>query len=271
MEEHITEDINYAETAKIACCSSYHFQRMFAYLAGIPLSEYIRRRKMSLAAVDLQDAEEKVIDIALKYGYSSPTAFNRAFQSVHGFAPSLVKKNGISIKSFPPISFKITVQGVEGMNFRIEKKGAFRIVGVRDKLSSDVEECFKCVPEFWQRTHQDGLIPKIIDLMNAEPKGLLGVSTCNGENEDNYYFIAVSSDRPVPVKMFEFIVPENLWAIFPGSGTAGSIADLQKRIFSEWLPTSGYEWASAPDVEVYLNDDPKNMEYEVWLPIIKKE
>ncbi|MCL2388336.1 MAG: helix-turn-helix transcriptional regulator, partial [Defluviitaleaceae bacterium] len=87
IEENITEEIEYAQLAKIACCSSYQFQRMFSYIAGVPLPEYIRRRKISLAAVDLQSGE-KIIDVALKYGYTSPTAFNRAFQSIHGIAPS---------------------------------------------------------------------------------------------------------------------------------------------------------------------------------------
>lgn len=101
---------------------------MFVYIAGIPLSEYIRRRRMSLAAVDLQTGTEKIIDIGMKYGYSSPTAFNRAFQSVRGIAPSLAKKGGAPMKSFPPISFKITIKGVEELNYRIEEKTAFRIV-----------------------------------------------------------------------------------------------------------------------------------------------
>ena len=102
IEEHLTEEIDMEQLGRIACCSSYHFQRMFTYMAGVPLSEYIRRRKMSLAAVDLQGKDMKIIDAAYKYGYSSPTAFNRAFQSVHGIAPSALKKEGISVKSFPP-------------------------------------------------------------------------------------------------------------------------------------------------------------------------
>ena len=92
IEAHITVEPDYDQLAKIACCSTYHFQRMFAYMAGVPLSEYIRRRKMSLAAVDLQGSDEKIVDLALKYGYASPTAFNRAFQSIHGIAPSALKK-----------------------------------------------------------------------------------------------------------------------------------------------------------------------------------
>ena len=116
IEDHLTEEIDYRQLGKIACCSAYHFQRMFTYMAGVPLSEYIRRRKMSLAAVDIQGSGEKIVDIALKYGYHSPTAFNRAFQSIHGAAPSAVRNEGASIKSFPPLHFKLIVKGAEEMN-----------------------------------------------------------------------------------------------------------------------------------------------------------
>ena len=127
-------------------------------MAGIPLSEYIRRRKMSLAAVDLQRKSMKVIDVAGKYGYSSPTAFNRAFQSVHGIAPSALKKDGISVKSFPPIVFKITVKGTEEMNYRIETKEAFRIVGVSVPLEKNIEKNFAVIPAKWGEAAADGKI-----------------------------------------------------------------------------------------------------------------
>ena len=156
------------------------------------------------------------------------------------------------------------------MDYRIVKKGSFRVVGVREPLISDVEESFKRVPTFCQETAQRGFLPRIIGLMNAEPMGVLGVSTCNGENEENFYYIATATDMPVPENMFEFTVPENTWAIFPGSGSPTSIQELQQRIFSEWLPTSGYEWENSTDVEVYLDDSPTNMKYEVWLPVAKK-
>ena len=117
MEEHITEEVDYKQLAKIACCSSYHFQRMFAYIANISLSEYIRRRRMTLAAADLQRGQGKVIDIAMKYCYTSPTAFNRAFKSIHGIAPSLVKKDGVILKSFSPMRFKLDIEGAEELNF----------------------------------------------------------------------------------------------------------------------------------------------------------
>ena len=270
IEEHITEEINYDELAQIACCSTYHFQRMFAYMAGVPLSEYIRRRRMSLAAVDLQSGGEKIIDVGLKYGYSSPTAFNRAFQKVHGITPSAAKKGGISIKSYPPISFKITVKGVEEMNYRIEEKAAFRIVGISHPLHKEIEKNFSTVPQMWQEAAMNGTVEKLAALMNGQPMGVLGVSACNDEEEWRYY-IAVASSAEIDHSSFEeYIIPAGTWAIFSGAGTGASIQELEQRIVTEWLPTSGYEYANAPDIEVYINPDPSNAQYEVWIPVNKK-
>lgn len=268
MEEHLTEEINYDELARMACCSTYHFQRMFAYIAGIPLSEYIRRRRMSLAAVDLQSGEGKIIDIGMKYGYSSPTAFNRAFQSVHGIAPSIAQKGGTPIKSYPPISFKIAVKGGEELNYRTEEKASFRIIGVSQPLDKEIEKNFMVVPQMWQKAATDGTLNKIIPLMNQQPMGVLGVSACN-DKEEWKYFIAVSSSSEIDNSLEEYVVPGCTWAIFSGTGTNRSIQELEQRVVTEWLPTSGYEFADAPDVEVYLNSDPDNAQYEVWLPIRK--
>lgn len=270
IEEHITEEISYEQLAKIACCSAYHFQRMFGYMANIPLSEYIRRRRMSLAAVDLQNKEEKIIDVALKYGYTSPTSFNRAFQSVHGIAPSLARDEGVSIKSFPPISFKITIKGVEELNYRIEKKEAFRIVGISQPLHHEIEKNFDVVPKMWHNAAMDGTVPKLMSLMDSEPKGILGVSACNGL-QDWKYFIAVSSTKSIDNTLEEYTVSPFTWAIFSGTGQCPqAIQELEQRIVTEWLPTSGYEYDNGPDIEVYINADPQNAQYEVWIPVIKK-
>lgn len=268
IEEHLKDDMDYEQLGKVACCSSYHFQRMFTYMAGMPLSEYIRRRKMSLAAVELQGGDKKIVDVAAEYGYQSPTAFNRAFQSIHGVAPSAVKNEGVSLKSFPPITFKVTVKGVEEMNYRIETKDAFRIIGISQPLEKEIEKNFAVVPEMWQDAAMNGTIPKLAELMDAQPMGLLGVSACN-DVEQWKYFIAVSSTKET-AEFEEYIVPANTWAIFTGSGTNQSIQELERRIVTEWLPTSGYEYANAPDIEVYLNPDPQNAQYEVWIPVIKK-
>lgn len=263
LEGHL-EGPDLGEAAKIARCSPYHFQRMFSLLAGTPLSEYLRRRKMSRAAADLQSGE-KIVDVALKYGYSSPTAFNRAFQAVHGLPPSAAKTPGAALKSYPPLRFAITVQGVEEMEYRIEKRDAFRIVGVSAPLEKDMEENFKCVPELWGRAAVDGTIPRLAALMDGEPKGLLGV--CDGLDSSRYY-IAVASSAPAGEGLEEYTVPAFTWAVFPGTGeSAAAVQALERRVVTEWLPTSGYEYAEGPDVEVYL--DPGCTKFEVWIPVVK--
>lgn len=269
IEENLTDKIDYSKLGQIACCSSYHFQRMFTYISGMPLSEYIRKRKMSLAAVDLQGGKEKIIDVATKYGYASPTAFNRAFHSVHGINPSSVKNGGVSIKSFPPITFKITVKGVEEMNYRIESKKAFRIVGVSAPLDKEMENNFTVVPQMWQTAVENGTLQELSKIMNSTPTGLLGVSVCN-DKEDWKYFIAVASENGGDI-FEDYMVPASTWAIFPGTGTNQSVQELERRIFTEWFPTSGYEYGDAPDIEVYINPDPQNTIFEVWVPVKKKQ
>jgi AraC family transcriptional regulator len=272
IEEHLTDNIDIEKVAQIACCSPFHFQRMFSYLAEVPLAEYIRRRKMTRAAFDLQNGDEKVIDVALKYGYDSPTAFNRAFQSIHGIAPSAAKQNGVVLKAFPLIHFQITIKGDVEMNYRIEKKEAFKIVGVKEHYPFSIEESFASVPLFWQKTAQNGLIPTICSYMDREPNGVLGVSTCmNGKDFD--YYIAVATNKETPAELVEYIVPECTWAIFECIGAMPfAIQNLQKRIVSEWLPTSGYEYANAPDIEVYFEGNQQADDYrcEAWLPVVKK-
>lgn len=270
IEEHLSDEIDYEQLADIACCSTYHFQRMFAYMAKIPLSEYIRRRRMSKAAVDLQSGDEKVIDIALKYGYESPTAFNRAFRSVHGIAPSQAKHDGITLKAYLPINFKLIIKGDVEMNFRIEKKEAFRIIGVSTPLQQgDNEKNFKIVPKFWRKSHMKGTVKKLVGLMKNDPMGMLGVSVY-GKNSLKYY-IAVSNGDETAHKFEEYTVPALTWAIFPGEGARISMQDLQRSIFTEWLPSSGFEYAEVADIEVFLNADPKNSKFEVWIPVVKRD
>lgn len=269
IEEHLCDKFEIEEAARIACCSTYHFQRMFAYMAGVPLSEYVRRRRMTLAAVDLQSGGEKVVDVALKYGYESPTAFTRAFKSVHGIAPSEAKESGARLKAFPPVSFRITIKGDSEMNYRIEKKEAFRIVGISCPLEKELEKNFEAVPALWGRAAAEGLIEKLASMMDAEPKGILGVSAC-GEGQSWRYYISVATDAETDGELEEFIVPKADWDIFEGKGTNLSIQELEKRIVTEWLPGSGYEYGNAPDIEVYLNPDPQNAIYEVWIPVVKK-
>ncbi len=269
IEENLTATVDLDGVAKIACCSTYHFQRMFTYMADVPLSEYIRRRKMSLAAADLQTGKEKVIDLSLKYGYESPTAFNRAFKAVQGISPTEARKSGVVLKSFPSISFNITIKGASEMNYRIEKKDAFRIIGISEPLETEIEKNFEAVPKMWGKAAMDGTLGRLAEMMNTSPMGVLGVSACGSEEQWRYY-IAVASTDNAPEGFETYTVPEATWAIFSGEGNGKSVQDLEKRIVMEWLPTSGYEYGNAPDVEVYLTADSENAKYEVWIPIVKK-
>lgn len=265
IEANLTGEIDTAHLGRLACCSPYHFQRMFTYLAGMPLSEYIRRRKMSLAAVDLL-AGGKIIDVALNYGYQSPTAFNRAFQSVHGIAPSAVKAEGISVRSYSPIRFIMTVKGAQEMNYRVETKEAFRVVGKSIPISREMERNFEEVPKLWQRVARDGTLSRLIPLMNTPPMGVLGICGC-GEEEAGRYMIAVASDVEAPEGLESYVVPAFTWAIFPGEGECpAAIQQLVHQIITEWLPTSGYEYTNGPDVEVYLPDT-RQAKFEVWVPV----
>ena len=154
------------------------------------------------------------------------------------------------------------------MNYRIEKKEAFRIVGVSVPLYKEIEKNFAVIPQKWQEIAQNGTLQRLVGMMDRPPMGVLGVSTCN-DTEPWRYYIAVSSSQPQG-GLEEFVVPAATWAVFPGRGTNQSIQELEQRIITEWVPSSGYEYGNAPDVEVYLNPDPQNAEYEVWIPVVKK-
>ena len=153
------------------------------------------------------------------------------------------------------------------MDYQIIQRNEFRIVGFRTPLPMDAEESFQVVPQFW--SEMGPRLPQLLPLMNGEPAGVLGVSSCH--QEKGYYYIAVASCSPVPKGMCEWTVPAADWAVFSGQGqNPGAIQNLQKRIVSEWMPGSGYEWAQAPDIEVYQSPPgAAESQFQVWLPIIR--
>ena len=266
VEENLTGEISLEGAARRAACSAYHFQRMFPYMTGISFSEYVRRRRMTAAAMDLAEGA-KVIDTATRYGYDSPTAFNRAFQSVHGLPPSAAQVRGAALRAFPPITFTLSIKGENAMEYRIEEQASFRVVGFAMRETMTLEDCFKKVPGFWGQTA--GELPRLASLMvGSGPMGILGVSACDGGAFSGYY-IAAATQAPAPEDMAEYHVPAGTWAVFPCRGPMPqAMQDLQRRIISEWLPSSGYEYAEAPDIEVYSADNCHN---EVWLPIVRKK
>ena len=130
IEENLTQPIKYELLSRIVGCSVFEFSRIFSFLAGMSISEYIRRRRLSQAVFDIQNGNEKILDIALKYCYESPTTFTRAFKELHGIAPTAARKVSTPLKTYPPITFVLTIKGVNAMEFRIEKKDSFQIMGL---------------------------------------------------------------------------------------------------------------------------------------------
>ncbi len=268
IEDNLDKEIDFNYAAKLAFCSLSSLTNMFKIVTGIPLNEYIRRRRLSLAALELQNSNEKIIDISMKYGYSSPTAFNRAFQTQHKVSPQYARSRGISITTYPRIAFQIKIKGDVEMKCRIETKPGFSVVGIRKKFRNDMEGDHH-IPNFWRETQQE-TYDKILSLADAEPKGLLGVCT-NFSGHEFDYFIAASTTKDPLQDLEKLEVPAATWVIFEQEGT---IPDLIGRFWNEWLPSSGYRRANEnyPDIEVYPDEDflKDNSKYELWFPVEKE-
>jgi len=278
VEEHLTEDIDYSEVSKIACCSEYHFKRMFSFLSGIGLSEYIRRRRLTLAAFDLKDTSLRIIDVAVKYGYDSADSFSRAFYSMHGILPSEARSESAQLKAYPRMTFQLSIKGGCEMNYRIVEKGPFKIVGFRKR----VPIIFQGInPEIAKMTEL--LTPEVIKelkaLSNVEPMGIISASVNFSEGRmeekgelDHYIGVATSSD--VITDFDELNIKAGTWAVFESIGPfPETLQNVWGRIYSEWFPSSGYEAVSGPEILWNESPDTGNPKYrsEIWIPVEKKE
>ncbi|WP_017186248.1 AraC family transcriptional regulator [Alkalibacillus haloalkaliphilus] len=269
IEKHLDNEIDYSQVAQKAQCSEYHFKRMFSFLAGIPLSEYIRRRRMTLAAMELKSGSNKIIDIALKYGYSSPNSFARAFQQVHGFMPSEIKEQSYSLKSYPKLTFQLTVRGVNEMDVRMIEKKPFSIVGIKQRMKVKDNDVDPEVVKLWETTTDD-TIQELAELSDLQPPGILHVLTNytsddEDENEGEIdYFFGVATTKATPSPYTRLEVPKHTWAIFEVEGDWEAVETTWQRIYSEWFPSSKYEHAEAPEI-VSSKDEVS----EIWIPVRK--
>jgi AraC family transcriptional regulator len=268
IEANLEGEIDYKELAKIAYCSEFHFSRMFASISGFTLSEYIRRRRLTLAAFELQKSDKRIIEIAQLYGYESADSFSRAFKKLHGIKPSECRHQGTQLKAFPKISFQITMKGDTEMEYRIENIDfEVRIVGKSNSVQTS--RAFKMIPTIWSKAKKDGFMQELIDLSWENPKcsleGILGI--CGKEaaimDEEFNYFTGVRYEGEAKNEMESIFIPPATWAVFP------NIVEAWKRLYSEWVPTSGYELANLPCIECYYGPGHKPR-HELWVPIIPK-
>lgn len=269
IEEHLTDDISYDKLAQLACCSTYHLQRMFPFITDVALSEYIRRRRLTQAAFELQSKDVKVIDIALKYGYDSPEAFSRAFKQQHSVLPNAVKEEGHTLKSYPRLTFHISIKGAVEMKFRIEQKNAFEVFGVSGTISIDPSKAFEEVAQFRLQCDEDHTVDEMNDLLGRFSNSMLHAALYD-HNEINFkYMICYHKPKQIELsdKFTVLEVPAQTWAIFPVEKD-DEFQTIFGRIYSEWFATSGFEQVKGPTFEMYYGVGNNNF-MEIWIPIQK--
>jgi AraC family transcriptional regulator len=288
IEENLTGEIDFAKAAEKAACSLFHFQRIFFAVNGLTPAEYARRRRLTLAARELSSGNAKVIDIAMKYGYDSPDAFTRAFRNVHGITPTKARELGVQLVAFPRISFHIQLTGGTDMDYRIIEKPAFDVVARSEKISAQIVNKFVIVPEdwekfwwgYWDEFYRDKRDESLEKLTGGKPGPITGarylaVTTIeNGMESFSYAVGTEKPDGPVPAGYEVIHIPAATWAVFESTGALPkAIHDLEDKIFIEWFPSTGYEHAPQPELEVYLPGDPNSQDYrcQYWMPIIKKK
>lgn len=283
VEDNLIDGVEYEKVAMVACTSVYNFQRMFSFITGVPLSEYIRRRKLTLAAFELQNSDIKVIDVALKYGYESPEAFARAFQNIHGVTPTLARGMGVNLKAYPRISFHISIKGDVEMNYRIEEKESFQVFGVERIFTTENDENMKAIPEFWDQLLNDGTATKIEKAAGEAHVGDYGEGVIKGicdyraigGNLFPYMIGAVRTKNSNTDGYTIIDVPATTWAVFTSEeylaqDISTATQSLAKRIYSEWLPTAAYEKVQGPEVEVYGTRQNGMWYTEIWIKVRKK-
>jgi AraC family transcriptional regulator len=261
IEKNLTDELDIEVIASKAALSPFYYQRIFGALCGVTVGEYIRARRMTLAAQELSRQDVKVIDVAVKYGYDSPDSFTKAFQKFHGITPIQAKEPGAPLRSFAPLHIKITMEGGTMLDYRIVKKAPFTIVGVKRPFNSDTS--YQEIPKFWDELLAQGDKRPIM--------GTFGVCLDMKGKEFDYWIADLYFPwEEIPEGCETRVIPESEWAEFPC--TMENLQEINTKIWSEWLPTlKGYSLAGEYDIEVYLppQEGSSEMSVEIWVPLKK--
>lgn len=282
IETNLTNKIDYEKVANEIGYSVHHFQRMFSFITDISMVEYVRRRRMTMSAFELQNSSKKVIDIALKYGYESPEAFTRAFQNLHGITPTAARSKGISLKAYPRISFQISIKGVSKMKYRIETREAFQVYGIERIFDMNYGENLREIPKFWDEVQSNGECDKLAEstgsLNNQEelcPVNAICDYRQTGGTTFPYMICALKSDKSDTIGYKTVDIPSATWAIFTSDeyelkDISNAFQDLNKRAHTEWLPTSTYKKLEGYDLEMYYEKDDGKGYCESWIRVEPK-
>ena len=261
MENNLTEELDINDIAARAALSPFYYQRIFGALCGMTAGDYIRARRMSLAAQELARADAKVIDVALKYGYDSPDSFAKAFRMFHGITPSQAKEPGTTLRSFAPLHIKIALEGGSMLDYRIVEKAPFTVVGVKRPFNSDTS--YQEIPRFWNEWLAMGEKRPI--------KGNFGLCLdMSGKDFDYWIADIYLTWENIPEGCATREIPGGCWAEFPC--TMKTLQDTNTKIWSEWLPAlQGYSLAGDYDIEVYLppKEGTNEMTVGIWIPLKK--
>jgi AraC family transcriptional regulator len=240
IEKNLAGEIDFSEAAKRACCSTFHFQRVFFAVNGLTPAEYARRRRLTLAARELSSGNSRVIDIAMKYGYDSPDAFTRAFRNLHGVTPQAARGPGVRLTAYPRISFHIELKGGNDMDYRILEKPGLTAAAISRRFTTANGQNFVDIPKWWDEFLKSPDYQKMTALTGGKPgavtrSGMLGICFADDKPMDFYYGIGVELPEGASPGVFEKIeIPAASWAVFDCA--LANLQDVTKRIFSEWFP-----------------------------------
>lgn len=277
IENNLDDEIDYGKAARIACCSVYNFQRIFSFITNIPIAEYIRRRRLTLAAFEFQTDDVKVIDIALKYGYESPESFTRAFQSVHGITPTAAREKGARIKAYPRISFQFTIKGDSEMNYRIINKPPFNFYGIERIFDTANGENLTAIPQFWSEISEKGEMTKLYKSANYPTmlNAVCGYRDVGLTLTSFPYLIGCLQTPLSDTDGYTVIeIPASTWAVFENEPhtiemTSTETQKLISRVFTDWLPTAKYREISGFDIEMYHMTNNGLYYEEFWIRVEK--
>lgn len=272
IERHLDQRIETADLARIAVTSEYHFRRLFSALAGMPLSEYVRRRRLTVAGAEVLDGERTLLEVAVRYGYTSGEAFARAFRAMHGVGPGEARRNGAPLRSQPRMSFRLVVEGSGSMQYKVVEKDAFRVVGRKAGVPLVHEGMNPAIAAFIRGLGRETL-ERIESLSDQEPRGIVSVSDDLHESraegtELDYYHGAVSGAE-VPEDMDALAVPAGTWAVFESSGPfPQTLQHLWRDVFTQWFPSNPYRSRPGPEIlRTRLSPDGARANAELWIPV----